>query len=67
MRWNSRCQILGNIYEPQGFFYGDGHEVLIRKSLIEGELLAFYNKPREMIRNGVLGPRLILDVKIKVL
>ena len=62
MRWNSRCQIVGNVCEPRGLLCGDGQEMLIRKSIIEGALLALYNESREMISNDVLSPCLVFDL-----
>jgi len=59
MRWNSRCQIVGNIYESRGLLSRDGKEVLIMESVTKRGLLAIYNKPGEMINIDVHGPCLV--------
>jgi len=36
--------------------------LLIRKTVIDGSFLTLNNKPGEMIRNNIFGPRLILNL-----
>ena len=44
----------------------DSKEMLVRKSIVEGDILALDNKPRKMISNDILGSCLVLDLQIKL-
>ena len=41
--------------------------MLIRKSIIDGDILALNNEPREVVNNNILSPHLVLDLYVKLL
>ena len=66
MRWNPRGQIVCNVGEPRGLLCRDSKEMLVKKSIVEGDILALDNKPGKIISDDILDSCLVLDLPIKL-
>jgi len=66
MRWNPRGQIVCNVGEPGGLLCRDSKGMLVKKSIVEGDILALDNKPGKIISDDILDSCLVLDLPIKL-
>ena len=64
---DSRSLVVRIVDEPWGLSRGDAHEMLVRTSIIDEDVVALNNEPREMIGHDILGPHLVFDLQIKLL
>jgi len=46
---------------------GDGHEIFIRKNIIDRGVLALKNKLGEIIKENIFGSHLVLNLQVKLL
>jgi len=63
---DSRSLVVCIVGEPWGLSRGDAHEILVRKSIINGDVVALNNEFPQMINHDILGPLLVFDLQIKL-
>ena len=60
-------QVIGDINKPRGHTKSNYKEMLIRKGIIDGKIVALNYEPREMVSYDIFSFCLIFDFNIELL